>query len=166
MADDEKTKKKSKLKWVILLLLLLILGGSAGAAWYFLFSGKSTLLSQGGSGETSKPAQTEATGVTQTDGTTVTLPSFLVNLADPLGRRYIKLTMDIEVANPEVVKEVTAQMPKIRDSIIMLLTSKSYADISSMESKLVLKNEILARLNQALGGTKVTRVFFTDIVIQ
>ena len=48
----------------------------------------------------------------------------------------------------------------------MLLSSKSYADLSPAENKLMLKNEIVDRLNQILGGPKVTRAFFTDMVIQ
>jgi flagellar FliL protein len=57
-------------------------------------------------------------------------------------------------------------MPKVRDAINLLLSSKTYADLATMESKILLKNEIVERLNQILGGSKVTRVYFTEIVIQ
>lgn len=161
--DDQQPKKKSKLKLILLLFfLLLLLGG--GGAWYYFFSGLPG--SQGA-------ATPETTGETRTvpqeepkDLTTTVLPTFLVNLADPLGRRYIKLTLEVEVVNKEVIPEIEKQMPKIRDAVIMLLSSKSYADLMPTESKIILKDELVGRINQALGGPKVTRIFFTDLVIQ
>ncbi|MDL2271859.1 flagellar basal body-associated FliL family protein [Desulfovibrio sp. OttesenSCG-928-I05] len=161
--DDQQPKKKSKLKLILLLFfVLLLLGG--GGAWYYFFSGLP------GSRAAAAP---EATGETRTipqeepkDLTTTVLPTFLVNLADPLGRRYIKLTLEVEVVNKEVILEIEKQMPKIRDGVIMLLSSKSYADLMPTESKIVLKDELVGRINQALGGPKVTRIFFTDLVIQ
>jgi flagellar FliL protein len=89
-----------------------------------------------------------------------------VNLADPLGRRYIKLTLDVEVVNPEIAKELEAAQAKVRDAVILLLSSKSYADLAPLENKILLKNELVTRLNQILGGSKVVRVYFTELVIQ
>ena len=76
-------------------------------------------------------------------GEVVTLPTFLVNLADPLGRRYLKLTVEVEVLNGDVVEEVNMSEAKVRDAIILLLSSKSYTDLASLESKILLKNEIV-----------------------
>lgn len=162
--DIAPPKKKSKAKWIILLILLLILGGAAGAAWYFIFSDGKGLSS--GPSEGQPTAQQTPGGDPKATGIYASLPPFLVNLSDPLGKRFIRLSVDVEVANPAVVEELTKQNARIRDSINLLLGSKTYADLSPMEGKLRLKNEILDRLNQILGGPKVTRVFLTDIVIQ
>ena len=90
----------------------------------------------------------------------------MVNLADPLGRRYIKLTVDVEVNSPEAAAELERSAPKVRDAVNMLLSSKSYADLAPSENKILLKSEIVERLNQILGGPKVARVYFVDMVIQ
>lgn len=167
MAEDGQPKKKGgKLKLIIILFLLLLLLGGGGGAWYYFFSDlpgsrSASADAAGGGGETRVVPQEQPK-----DLTTMVLPTFLVNLADPLGRRYIRLTMEAEVANPQVIQEIEKQMPRIRDSVIMLLSSKSYADLMPTESKIVLKDELVGRLNQVLGGPKVTRIFFTDLVIQ
>ena len=164
MSDDEQPpKKKSKLKFILVLFILLLL--MAGGAWYYFMSGLP------GSRVAATPENGAATVqvVEQekpTEATTTVLPTFLVNLADPMGRRYIKLTMQVEVINKNIIREIEAQMPKIQDSVIMLLSSKSYADLMPTESKILLKDELTGRINQALGGPKVTRIFFTDLVIQ
>ncbi len=161
MADDDTSQKGGKLKWILILVFVLLLGGAAAGAWYFFLGGPSGQDAAGGNIETKVVPQTEEKNLT-----TATLPTFLVNLADPLGRRYIKATIQVEIANPKVAEEITRQMPKIQDAVIMLLSSKTYADLMPTESKIALKTELATRLNQVLGGPKISRIFFTELVIQ
>ena len=165
MADDDKPRKKGKMKWVLMLLLLLLFGGGGAGVWYYFFSslpGSQNASQQAGSGSPTQTVKTQPAENLQT----AVLDPFLVNLADPLGKRYIKVTFEVEIIDPKVAEELVKQKPKIRDSIITLLSSKTYADLAPPESKLELKNEIVSRLNQILGGPKVKRVFFTEMVIQ
>ncbi|MDL2285197.1 flagellar basal body-associated FliL family protein [Desulfovibrio sp. OttesenSCG-928-F07] len=162
--DEIPPKKKSKLKWIILILLILLLGGGGGAAYKLGFLDSFI----GGDDEAAEAKkQEQAQGGQQANKVpTAKLPTFVVNLYDPLGRRYIQLDIELELIAPEVAKEVELQNARIRDSLIMLLSSKSYTELSSQEGKHILRNEILDRLNQVLGGPKVVRVFFTNLVIQ
>ena len=162
MADEQPPKKKSKLKWVLLILLLLLIGGGAAGAWFFLLKDKFMPAHDGDK----KVEKVEPSPVAKPMGSTVSLPVFTVNLADPLGQRFIKINIDVEVSDAKVTDEIAQQNARIRDSIIMLLSSKSYADIATTESKLMLKNEITDRLNNILGPGKVYQVFITDMVIQ
>lgn len=164
--DDNKPKKKGKLKWVLLLLFLLIFGGGGAGAWYYFFSDLPGSKNASGESAGGAPKQQTAKTLSTSNLQTAVLDSFLVNLADPLGKRYIKVTFEVEIVDPAVAEELVRQKPKIRDSIITLLSSKTYADLAPAESKLELKNEIVSRLNQILGGPKITRVFFTEMVIQ
>jgi len=166
MADSESTpKKKKKGKLFKILILLIILGGAGFAAWKFLLP---MILTA--DGEDAAPAKIEAGSNTPdqspSSNVIVSLPTFMVNLADPLGRRYIKLTIEVEMNSPDAAVELQNSTAKVRDSINLLLSSKSYADLAPAESKILLKNEIVERLNQILGGPKVARVYFVDIVIQ
>ncbi|MDR2050600.1 MAG: flagellar basal body-associated FliL family protein [Deltaproteobacteria bacterium] len=160
--DEVPKKKKGKLKWVLLVFILL-LGGGGGAAYYFGFLDKFLNRGEGTEDSQGKTQQTGAAGVVSP---TATLPTLLVNLYDPLGRRYIQLDLELELVSPEVGKEIQAQNARIRDSLILLLSSKTFPELSSQEGKHILRNEILDRLNQVLGGPKVVRVFFTNMVIQ
>lgn len=169
-------KKKSKLKWFILLLLLLGLGGGGfmvykmGLVDKFLGGDEaqqtdSTAGTGGGAIGSGNSGSTRITTPTS-NLRTATFDQFVTNLADPAGNRYIRLIIDVEVISPEVIRELEMQNPRIRDSILMLLSSKSYQDLNSPAGKLRLKNEILDRINQVLGGPKVNRVFFTEIIVQ
>jgi flagellar FliL protein len=164
--EEKPKKKRSKLKLLLILLFVLaLLGGAAAGAWFFfladMFQG-----SEGGGPTTVVSEQAQTQQGAQPIGTTVPLPVFTVNLADPLGQRFIKISLEVEVSDPKVAGEMDAQKARIRDSIIMLLSSKSYADIATTESKIMLKSEITARLAGILGQGKVYQVFITDMVIQ
>ncbi|MDL2307359.1 flagellar basal body-associated FliL family protein [Desulfovibrio sp. OttesenSCG-928-C06] len=162
-------KKKSKAKWIILLLILLLLGGGGFAAYKmgFLdsFLGGDEAAQQDGSVGGGQGGSVKIESPTSSLKTATFAP-FVANLADPGGNRYIRMTLDVEVISPEVIRELEAQNPRIRDAMIMLLSSKTYGELSSQAGKLQLKNEILDRINQVLGGPKITRVFYTDLVVQ
>ncbi len=161
MADEQAPPKKSKMKWIILIVFILLLGGGAAGGWFFFLKDKI-----GGASEPQPATSQTATAGAAQPGQVVPLPVFRVNLADPLGKRFIKLVVEVEAATPSVVEELGTHQAKIRDSIILLLSSKSYADLAPVESKVMLKSEINERINQILGGPKVLQVYITDIVIQ
>ena len=161
MAEEEK-KPRSKKKLLLLVLIgVVVLGGLGGGGWfaYNKFFKKAPPAAEGQAPGAEGQAPADQSQM-------VTLPTFLVNLADPLGRRYLKMTLDVEVPDKIVADELNKLMPKVRDSILLLLSSKSYADLSTMESKILLKNEIVDRLNQNMGGAKISRVYITELVIQ
>lgn len=165
MADNAAPKKKSKLKWVLLIFLMLLVIGGGAAAWYFSLGDKIALF-KGDSGPKEEPVASTQANTPATTGQTLALPAFTTNLADPLGQRFIRLTVELEVADSKVGDEIGRQNARIRDSVLMLLSSKSYADIATTESKMMLKDEITERLNTILGPGKIHQVFITDMVVQ
>jgi flagellar FliL protein len=165
LADGQAPKKKSKFKWLLLLLFFLILlGAGAAGAWIFLLDGTLPDFLQRSGTDSAPPAAASAPAGPV--GNTVPLPVFVVNLADPLGQRFIQLSLEAEVANEQVTQNLQRNMARVRDSIIMLLSSKSYADVATTESKIMLKSEITDRMNGILGPGKVYQVFITDMKVQ
>lgn len=166
MDEDGQPPKRSKKRLIFILLFLLLLAAGGGlAAWHFLFGGQIPFLESAPT-----EAQTAATNAatpqdrTQPVGNVVPLPPFTVNLADPLGRRILTVTLSLEMADNNAITSLKKQEPRVRDAIIMLLSSKTYGDISSPDSKMVLKSEITSRVNQILGGQPVMQTFITDIL--
>lgn len=162
--EKVEKKKGGKLKLIIIAVVVLgVLGGGGFAAWKFFLQPKAA-------GDAAENATAEGAGEhkveAETGGQLVTLDSFVVNLSDPMGRRYLKTTLDVEVANAAAAAELTAAMPKVKDTLLLLLSSKSFADISSMDKKIELKNDIVSRLNQIIGKNKVRNVYFTEFVVQ
>lgn len=171
MAEEElespkEEKKSGKLKWIIIgVLIFAVLGGGGYFAYTkFIapkfFSGDSAEESAEG-GKPAKEKQSEPG-----DTELVSLPTFVVNLADPLGRRYLKIAIDVEVVGASAAQQLETSESKVRDAIILLLSSKTFADLASIDDKIKLKQEIVERLNQVLGGSKVVRVYFTEMVVQ
>jgi len=103
--------------------------------------------------------------VEEQEGLMHRLDPFIVNLFDERGVRYLKVRLDIEVWDA-TEEEIQKKTPKIRDSLIVLLSSKKYEEIGSLEGKARLREEILFRLNRILGEGKAKEVYFTDFVVQ
>ena len=168
MADEtpEPVKKKSKKKLILILLILLILLGGGGFGAY-KFGLLDMILGGGSSNSTEAAApNAEEGGAPAQTTTTVSVQPFVVNLSNPIGSKHIHLSLDLEMVNEQAVEQLNREMVKVRDSIILLLSSKSYADLAPMEGKLQLKSEIVERINLILGGPKVVKVYFSDMVFQ
>jgi flagellar FliL protein len=92
--------------------------------------------------------------------------SLIVNLMDANGERYLKAVIQIEVSSQDCVSELDLLKPKVTDSILGLLSSKSYKEIAGFEGKQRLKDEIAMRLNNHLTEGQARRVYFTEFLIQ
>jgi len=162
--QEEPKKKRSPKLFIIIGVVVVLLLGAAGGA-YFLFMGKS------GHGEGKKATAEESKGEKGEKGeggeaANKNLDPFIVNLTDAQGTRYLKAVMQLELGSAELGAELDEKMPMIRDDIISLLSSKSFEDISTEPGKRELKKAILERINRSLKGGQVTRVFFTEFVVQ
>ena len=157
-------KKRGRLPVVWIAVALLVVGGIGGGAFFF--------LKKGSSKEPVAPPQAEAKethgspGATATQGAIYDLDPFVVNLADQAELRYLKVTIKLELAQPSFKQEVEGHIPQIRDNLLVLLSSKEYASIRTVEGKMDLRAEIIQRLNTVLQGDKVTNAYFTEFVAQ
>lgn len=94
------------------------------------------------------------------------LDTFIVNLADQGGRRYLRVTMNLELKDPGDTDALGKRIPQIRDAILKLLPTKSMEDIHSVAGKNTLRDEIIIKLNGLLKKEIVTNIYFTEFVIQ
>ena len=95
-----------------------------------------------------------------------TMEPFIVNLVDNNGERYLKISIELEISDKNLIPELNKLKPKMRDNVLDLLTAKSYKDLVDMVGKQRLRDEIMMRLNSFLTGGKITKVYFTEFVIQ
>ena len=94
------------------------------------------------------------------------LNPLIVNLAKSQGSRFLKITISLEMSSPEVRANLKKNIQKITDSILLLLSTKLFEDVYSVQGKFTLKNEITARVNPFLVSGKVKEVYFTEFIIQ
>ncbi|RJQ84844.1 MAG: flagellar basal body protein FliL [Desulfobacteraceae bacterium] len=94
------------------------------------------------------------------------METMIVNLADQGGKRYLRITMELELSSPEVIEEIDRRLPQLRDAILMILPSKPYADISTTPGKVSLRDELIAKINSVLKKGTVATIYFTEFVVQ
>ena len=108
--------------------------------------------------------QTEESAAPDEVGKVIPLETFVVNLAGSKGRKVLKVNMELELKGNEVVKEIDNRKAQIRDFIIIILSSKSYDEVSSKEGKDALRNEIKDNINSFLSKGKILNVYFTELI--
>ncbi len=96
----------------------------------------------------------------------LSMETFVVNLADPGGKRYLRVTIALEIDDQDFVEKVKKIVPKMRDKVLLILPAKKFKDIQTSSGKDALRKEILAQLNPLLNKCKITNLYFQEFVIQ
>ena len=99
-------------------------------------------------------------------GPIFSLDTFIVNLADKGGKRYLRITIDLELDSEELESEVKKRLPQVRDSILTILPTKRFEDISSAKGKTALRDQMLERINGMLARGQITNIYFKEFVVQ
>ena len=97
-------------------------------------------------------------------GKVIPLETFIVNLAGSKGRKVLKVNMELEVKGVDVIQEIDNRKAQIRDFIIIILSSKTYDEVSTKEGKDFLRNEIKDQVNSFLSKGKIMNVYFTELI--
>lgn len=155
---------RSSLVNIFLVVVLVLIAGVGG----YLFQG---MMSENPEPRTAAPAMqtqpvTPARPAPPAVGVMVPLEPFMVNLARTKGSRILKVTVTLELNNPGVQPEVEDNRQRIMDSILVLLSSKTFEDVYSIQGKFKLKDEITTRVNRFLAMGHVKEVYFSEFLIQ
>jgi len=152
-AEKEQAPKKSKLKFIIIAVAVMLIG--AGGIYGY---SKYDKEKKDNAEETKEKIMSIV----------CPLNSFVVNLQDKtgVGKRYLKLTMQLEVGKEDDKLLIGNHNAQIRDTVLLLLSSQSLKEINTMEGKLELKQTLLSRMNQILGNNVVRGIYFTEFVVQ
>lgn len=146
-ATDAPAPKKSKLMIVfvaIVVLLLLIAAALVGVL--LLVKGKKS----GGADAAPVVTMTPTVDLSKPP-VFVQLDTFTVNLAREETDHYLQTVIVLRVADATVGTQINGFMPEIRHRINLLLSSKTPSDLSTMEGREKLAQEILTQVNSALG---------------
>ncbi len=91
---------------------------------------------------------------------------FVVNLSGDRGRRYLRIALELEVMGEKGKQMIEEQMTQVRNLLIFLLSKKTLEDISRVEGKYALQEEITQQVNEILGAPLVKKTYFTDFIVQ
>lgn len=179
MADDEVTEDSASeskrrggmLPMILAAVVALVIGvGGGGAGVWFLLGNDKPAQAGEGDGEASAEGDAAADGeavAVKPTNEVVDLETFTLNLRDSAGGR--KLVMKIALEGQSgvglLIGDHTAQ---IRDAIITLASDYTFLEVDGTNGKLRLRDEIHRNVNAILeeSGAKVTRVYFTEFVVE
>ena len=97
------------------------------------------------------------------------LDMFTANLSDKDRERFGQIGVTLEISGKEAEPIVKSFIPIFRSRILMLLSSKSSAELLTLEGKNALAAEILAMTRAEAGkdnGAKIYAVLFSNFVVQ
>jgi flagellar FliL protein len=144
--------KSSRKMWMIILGLLCV-SAFAGTAWY-VWGGSA------GSGALARSVSPYY----------VPIDEFTVNLQPEDGDKYLQTKFTLQVADDQEVELIKANMPKVRNRVLLLLSSKKASEISTPEGKRRLQAEIIAALRQPFidkgAPQQVSDLLFISFIIQ
>lgn len=172
--DDAAAGKKFNAKKIVLFVVLpLFLLAGGGAGLYFSgtldkFLNKGEQVEDGadhadaGHGKAAKGDHGAATGVAFLE-----IPNMLVNLSGPDEQpRYLRLKVQLELANAADLAAVQAVMPRVVDQFQTYLRELRIKDLHGSAGIYRLQMELLSRVNAAAYPTEVKDVLFQEILIQ
>ena len=166
----EEEKKGLPIKLILIVVGVLALAGGGYFAYTNFFQEEAVEESaegdkkgeEGGEGADGEKKEELPPDV----GVMFTMDPFVVNLAGSKGKRFLKVTTTLELSSPEVNPEFEENLQKITDSILVLLSSKSFEDVYSVQGKFKLKDEITTRVNRFLVVGHVKDAYFTEFIVQ
>ncbi len=157
--EGAEVKKSKKGLLIIIVLVVLLLGGGGFGAYWFLLRTPPPTAEELAEIEAAKKPEPVILPV-------FSLKPFVVNLADKKSRRYLKVTMKLELSNEELLEEIDKRRAQLRDVVLTLLSSKTAVEVGTMEGKFLLRQDIIKRVNVNLVTGKVTKVYWEEFVVQ
>ncbi len=145
---------------VVVALLAVNLLLTAAGLFMAVKKGQPAHAAAGGHAAAAGPPLREVTGPL------ITLDPFVVNLNEPGSSRYLKVQLQVEVANGAAAKAFEKSKQLIRDDLLSYLSGLKVADTLGAESKDKIRDELQAAVAEVIGEDRVHRVVFIEFVVQ
>jgi flagellar basal body-associated protein FliL len=142
---EKETGGRGKFFYSVLACALMVGGG-----WYW-------------NSRTAPPAAQGA--ATETVKSTLHLETFVLNLAGPDQRSYLRVGIDLGLGR-EMGKGENAPVAEARDTILSVLGQYRAEDLQDEKGKAKLKADVLKALQEKIPGLGVEEVYFTEFLIQ
>jgi len=160
-APDGAAPAKGSKKMILIIAIVLAVLGAGGAAAYFML-----LKPADHAEEEVKPV--EPVG----PPTFVVMDQFVVNLTDPDSTRYLQIGITYEVSSAATAEEIKNFTPVIRSRILLVLSGKNVSNLTSIEGKQQLMDELVDLARVTIKGDEkdptrgIRDVHFSSFVIQ
>lgn len=99
-------------------------------------------------------------------GPTVPIKDLVINSADTDDIHYFKIGLALELKDKKQVEEITARDPQIRDMVINEFSGHTLSEVSNPKGREMVRQALLKKLNEKMGGEALRDIFFTEYVAQ
>lgn len=175
----EPPKKSKKLLIIILAAVLVVVLAGGGAAFMLLKKGDPAEDDEEVAEETTKAKKKDKKKDAHAAPIFVNLDAFTVNLVPETGDQYLQVALSLELEDAGADATLKSLMPKIRNNITLLLSSKKASELLPKEGKEklaeALKEEINGVIEPPVKNKKgetvasegpIKSVLFTSFIIQ
>ncbi len=139
---------KKKLLVILVAVLVVVLGAGGGAVVYMKKKAAAQAAAEvedgGAIAAAAHPEQ-------RSSPAWLPLDPFIVNLADREADRYAQIGITLELENAGSAETIRSYMPAVRNSILMILASKTSKDLADRSGKEQLAEEIAREAVRPMG---------------
>lgn len=117
------------------------------------------------------------------EGIMINTGTKIINLSDPTGRKYIRISIVMELAPDDPAyaempieeksayvtsfnSEVTAKLPIIEDAIITKISTKTFEELYTAQGKENLRIELSELIMQRMPDYQILSIYFTEFVVE
>ncbi|MFN8548487.1 MAG: flagellar basal body-associated FliL family protein [Candidatus Eisenbacteria bacterium] len=174
---DEAPPPKAKglppmvIKIAVLLGVLVVLLGAAVAVVTFVIAPK--LRAQApAAAETTTAAHEEAAskgehkGGKHEHGEILELGDVVVNPANTGGRRYLKVSVSLEVKDAKVAKAVEHRAAPIKDLLVRNLSARTLDELTDPTTKEEMREQLVEQVGEMFDEGSIINLYFTEYVVQ
>lgn len=151
------------MKKIILIVVIALVTGIGGAAAAFLLLGGEETAEPGESvaAEPAAPAEESRDPIYWSLD-----PKFTITY-NVDGLRYLQVSMEVMSYEQSAIDSLKANMPAVRNSVIMLLSAQDFESLVDVEGKETLRGDVLETVQAAIrSDEKLEDVFFTTFIMQ
>ena len=155
-------RKKSRGKLFLILGVVIVLLAGGGGATFWWLRAPAEAAGAAAPSPAAKKLDLAAAGI-------VTFEPFIVNLADPGAKRFLRINVRLLVASAEEathIQESEVLLMRLRSDILDLLTEQTSERIVSAEGKADLKKAIIEHSHATVAPAEIADVLFSDFVVQ
>lgn len=161
-AEGEQSAKKRRLpgkKLILFVVLPVLLLGGGGAGAFFMGFLDSLLGIH--------PIEAAAAEQEQLPSFYYEMPEMLVNLTSTNKKpAYLKLRVDLELADPDSAEKIEAMLPRIVDSFQVYLRALRVEDLQGSAGLYRLRQELLSRVSMSVANVEIRDVLFKEMLVQ
>ena len=161
-SEEKSTKAKGHKNVLVIALVAVMSSAIIGGGLFFGLKSHNPAVAEAGNDKKSEHGKKKEAPVIYP------LEAFIVNIGDGHDMRYLKVKIEFETTlTAEKVKlEMDPYLSPLRDSILVLLTTKTIQDVQDLPGKNRLREEIMTAANKVVPAKLVSSVYFTDFVVQ